>query len=89
MTFEQLRAEALAIIRHHIDNGYFTERQLARVARVSQPQVHNVLKGARAPSMTTLDRMCAAAHVDVAEIAAAHKKPATIHQVEPWWKIAA
>lgn len=89
MTFQQLRAEALATIRRHIANGYFTERQLARVARVSQPQVHNVLKGARLPSAATLDRICQAAHIDVAEIAAAHRKPATINQQQPWWKIAA
>jgi len=30
-----------------IRNGEFTERRLARVLGVSQPQLHNVLKGAR------------------------------------------
>ncbi len=47
LSFEML----LARFRHHVNgriqNGEFTERGLARILGISQPQVHNVLKGAR------------------------------------------
>ncbi|MEZ5402753.1 MAG: helix-turn-helix transcriptional regulator [Bryobacteraceae bacterium] len=35
-------------IRTRVRNGEFTERALARLLGISQPHVHNILKGARA-----------------------------------------
>jgi hypothetical protein len=48
LTFEILQQRLLAAARHHIRNGEFTERGLARVIDVSQPHLHNVLKGVKA-----------------------------------------
>ena len=60
-----LREDALRAARSRLANGYFSERQLARVARVSQPHLHNVLCGKRAPSAQVLDRICDAAGVEL------------------------
>lgn len=45
--FEILRGRLLEHIRHRIRNGELTERALARRAGISQPHVHNLLKGIR------------------------------------------
>ena len=50
---EQLRAQANMYIR----NGYCSERSLARRVRVSQSQLHNVLKGARTLTPALADRI--------------------------------
>lgn len=34
-------------VNNRISNGDFTERGLARILQISQPQMHNVLKGVR------------------------------------------
>jgi hypothetical protein len=65
LNFEQLRLRVLAAIRHKINNGELTERGLARLSRLSQPCVHNVLKGERPGSMETLDRLLKATRLDL------------------------
>jgi transcriptional regulator with XRE-family HTH domain len=55
--FELIRARLLDCIRHRLSTGDLTERRLARLAGVSQPHLHNVLKGVRAPSMVMADRL--------------------------------
>ena len=57
VTFEvlQLRLRALMNVRLH--NGEYTERGLARLLGVSQPQLHNVLKGTRGLRTVLADRM--------------------------------
>lgn len=47
LTFGELQGRLLMYIVRKIRNGEFTERSLARILGVSQPQLHNVLKGAR------------------------------------------
>jgi len=47
LTFAQLRTRFIAATRHRIHNGEFTERGLARLAGISQPHLHNILKGVR------------------------------------------
>jgi plasmid maintenance system antidote protein VapI len=55
VTFTVLQCRLLGILRHRINNGEFTERSLARLVGISQPQVHNVLKGVRKLSPQTAD----------------------------------
>jgi transcriptional regulator with XRE-family HTH domain len=38
-----------------ISNGLYTERGIARLTGISQPQIHNVLKGARTLTPETAD----------------------------------
>lgn len=45
--FAVLQARLIRFLNLRIQNGDFTERGLARILGISQPQVHNVLKGAR------------------------------------------
>src|SRR5689334_21608337 len=47
LTFRDLQDRLISFIVTKIRNGEFTERRLARVLGVSQPQLHNVLKGVR------------------------------------------
>jgi plasmid maintenance system antidote protein VapI len=47
VTFEVLKGILIRSVKLRIRNGDCTERQLARLIGVSQPQLHNVLKGAR------------------------------------------
>lgn len=46
-TFHSLQCRLLAFVNSRIRNGELSERALALRLGVSQPQLHNVLKGAR------------------------------------------
>lgn len=56
VTFTALQERLLTFVRLRIQNGEYTERGLARVMGISQPQIHNVLKGARALRPVLADR---------------------------------
>jgi predicted XRE-type DNA-binding protein len=47
LTFTTLRHRLVDAVNARISNGEFSERGLARILGISQPQIHNVLKGAR------------------------------------------
>ena len=47
VNFEALQGLLIRYVTLRIRNGEYTERQLARLVGTSQPQLHNVLKGAR------------------------------------------
>jgi plasmid maintenance system antidote protein VapI len=47
VNFDTLQIRLIALVNFRIRNGEFTERGLARMLHVSQPQMHNVLKGNR------------------------------------------
>ena len=47
MTFQDAQLKLLAYVRSQIRNGDLTERGFARLIGISQPHVHNVLKGVR------------------------------------------
>lgn len=47
LSFETLLANVRREINNRIQNGECTERALARILGISQPHVHNVLKGIR------------------------------------------
>jgi len=57
MCFEDLQQRLIATIKARLRNGEMTERRLARVTGISQPHVHNVLKGARFLSLEVADRI--------------------------------
>jgi plasmid maintenance system antidote protein VapI len=56
VTFELLGERLLAFVRLRIKNGEYTERGLARILGISQPQMHNVLKGVRGLRPALADR---------------------------------
>ena len=55
MQFATLRQRLLATLRTRVRNGQLTERGLARSVGLSQPHIHNVLKGVRILSPDVAD----------------------------------
>jgi transcriptional regulator with XRE-family HTH domain len=53
----------VAVIKTRISKGEFTERGIARTSGLSQPQVHNVLKGARGLTPETADLLMEALNI--------------------------
>jgi transcriptional regulator with XRE-family HTH domain len=58
----------IATLRERVRRGDLTERGLARLAGVSQPHIHNVLKGKRDLSMETADAILSALGLDLFEL---------------------
>jgi transcriptional regulator with XRE-family HTH domain len=59
VTFERLFRRLIEAVNLRIKNGEYTERGLARILGISQPQMHNVLKGARTLHVDLADRLLA------------------------------
>src|SRR5687767_3214666 len=57
MLFGDLRDALLECVRSRVRNGQLTERGLARLTGISQPHMHNVLKGIRTMSPEVGDRI--------------------------------
>jgi transcriptional regulator with XRE-family HTH domain len=55
MYFDGLQRRLIAVLRTRLQNGELTERRLAHLTGISQPHVHNVLKGARILSVSAAD----------------------------------
>ena len=68
LTLSGLKAALAALLRRRIENGELTERQLARLAGISQPHLHNVLKGIRSLSDSMADRILAGLHLNVHDL---------------------
>jgi hypothetical protein len=66
VSFRDLQDRLISFVVTKIRNGEFTERRLARVLGVSQPQLHNVLKGARPLKPEFAD--CLFRHFDIGVI---------------------
>lgn len=57
MYFEILHLRLVAVIKSRIRNGEVSERRLAHISGISQPHIHNVLKGVRVLSPRLADRV--------------------------------
>jgi plasmid maintenance system antidote protein VapI len=57
MLFADLMDSLIAVLRARVRNGEITERGLARMVDISQPHMHNVLKGTRSLSPELSDRV--------------------------------
>jgi len=65
MTFHDLQQRLLAELRHRVRSGADTERGLARHTGISQPHLHNVLKGKRILSMAKADSVLRHLQIDI------------------------
>ena len=65
MDFRELRRRLVAHLRMLVRSGDATERGLARLTGVSQPHMHNVLKGKRVFSLDMADQVLAQLHLDL------------------------
>jgi transcriptional regulator with XRE-family HTH domain len=64
----ELRARLVQRLRDMVRNGELTERALARATGVSQPHIHNVLKGKRELSVEMADVILNALHLDAHDL---------------------
>ena len=68
MTFGHLQQRLVNHLRHRIRSGETTERGLARIAGLSQPHLHNVLKGKRLLSMEMADEILRNLEIDLVDL---------------------
>ena len=65
MTFDELRDRLVENLRRRVRSGAATERGLARSLGISQPHLHNVLKGKRVLSMENADDVLCRLQIDI------------------------
>ena len=68
MDFTRLQCRLVTHIRERVRSGELTERGLARMTGVSQPHIHNVLKGQRSLSMETADQILHELHLSLIDL---------------------
>lgn len=82
-----MQARVLTAARAAVSSGYFTERQLARLCQISQPQLHNALKGARGLSIASTDALAATLKLSIwdliDDIDRLHSPPALPMRTQP------
>jgi len=69
MTFAEIQRRLLAEIRERMRNGQISERRLAHLIGISQPHMHNVLKGARVLSPRIADRILSRLRMSLPDLA--------------------
>jgi transcriptional regulator with XRE-family HTH domain len=68
MDFQELERRFIEYLKHRIRSGDLTERKLARLAGISQPHVHNVLKGKRIFSTEIADTILHVLRLDLLDL---------------------
>jgi transcriptional regulator with XRE-family HTH domain len=68
MDFQALERRFIEHLRQRIRSGELTERKLARMAGISQPHVHNVLKGKRIFSLAMADTILHVLRLDLLDL---------------------
>jgi plasmid maintenance system antidote protein VapI len=68
MNFHELRERFLDHLRSQVRRGELTERRLAKITGVSQPHIHNVLKGKRVLSMEKADEVLRHMKLDLLDL---------------------
>jgi transcriptional regulator with XRE-family HTH domain len=68
MTFHELQQRLIQELRQRVRSGAATERGLARLSGISQPHLHNVLKGKRVLSMDKADELLRQLQIDVLQL---------------------
>ena len=66
--FQELHRRLVLLLLERVRSGEMTERGLARVTGISQPHIHNVLKGKRLLSKDTADVILLELHLDVLDL---------------------
>ena len=68
LNYQELQKRLIAFLSERVHSGEMTERGLARTTGVSQPHIHNVLKGKRLFSMEMADIILWRLHLDVLDL---------------------
>jgi hypothetical protein len=66
--FHDLQGKLVDLARERVRAGQVTERGLARMSGMSQPHMHNVLKGVRSLSTSSADRLMQALGIRVSDL---------------------
>ena len=80
MTYRDAQAKLLAYVQDRIHNGELTERGLARQIGISQPHVHNVLKGVRNLSPEIFDSILEHFQMSLLDLAPAENVEASLRR---------
>jgi transcriptional regulator with XRE-family HTH domain len=75
--FRLLQIRLVSHVRARVRNGEISERSLARLTGISQPHIHNVLKGARLLSTDMADQILQRLRIDLADLMTAGEDGAT------------
>lgn len=73
MTFRDLQDRLAANLRERVRGGEITERGLANLTNVSQPHIHNVLKGKKVFSTDMADQVMQHLRMDVLDLLDPHE----------------
>jgi transcriptional regulator with XRE-family HTH domain len=68
MDFQQLRERLVIHLRDRVRSGELSERGLARISGISQPHIHNVLKGKRVLSLEMSDAILRQLRIDLLDL---------------------
>jgi transcriptional regulator with XRE-family HTH domain len=63
--FGMLQSLLVRHLQQRVQGGEITERSLARITGISQPHLHNVLKGKRLLSIEMADRILSHLNLDI------------------------
>jgi len=66
--FYELNRRLTLLLVDRVRTGELTERGLSRITGVSQPHIHNVLKGKRVFSTGTADAILRELHMDIMDL---------------------
>jgi len=68
MYFESLQLRLIDLVHQRVRRGDLTERGLARLTGISQPHLHNMLKGVRVLSPQMADLILRQLHITVLDL---------------------
>jgi hypothetical protein len=80
LTFQDAQLKLLVYVRSQIRNGDLTERGFARLIGISQPHVHNVLKGVRNLSPNIFDLALKYLHLSLLDLVPSHELEAHLRR---------
>lgn len=86
VTFAVIQKRLLEVLRLKLRNGDFTERGLARVVGLSQPHIHNVLKGARVLSSDVGDLLITSLDLSLIELLGSDELGAALMAKQAQWQ---
>jgi transcriptional regulator with XRE-family HTH domain len=78
--FRLLQLRLVSHVRARVRNGELSERALARITGISQPHIHNVLKGNRLLSPDLADQMLQRMRISLVDLLTAADAAAPPHQ---------
>lgn len=73
MDFLQLHGRLIIYLQARVRSGEMTERGLSRLTGVSQPHIHNVLKGKRLLSLSRADGILRQLRLDLLDLLEPHE----------------